>query len=89
MSNDENDDSISTKIKQLEQRQTDLTTGHSLYFNIIDRLKYQKTTEELGRLIDHQKGLLEEANHIDFKVESEKCLKCPKLMFCPKKCKDA
>ena len=82
------DSSEETKKKKLKERQMDLHTGLSLYPNIIDRLKYQSTPEQINKLKDHYLNLKSEHSHIDFKKDSMKCLGCDKLLTCPRKCEE-
>lgn len=70
----------------LQSNHVELKSAAGLYGVIIERQTLSSSVQRIEDMRKHQGDLQAQADHQKFKMSEEKCLSCPNVLSCTRKC---
>lgn len=70
----------------LDSQKQSLIQDSRLYGSIIENSLMHSSLQRVEEMRTHQKGIVDQANHQEFKSKEQKCLNCTSVLSCSSKC---
>lgn len=70
----------------LASQKQSLIQDSRLYGSIIQNSLMHSSLQRVEEMRSYQQGIVDQANHQEFKAKELKCLSCPNVLSCSSKC---